>query len=180
MLLAMAAGAWLMRPSSDAVQVWRATVDLPTGSTPRAEAVSVRLGSIVGSYLRADSPLVGRMLMPVPAGALIPAAAVGAAPAVPMREVTVPVDPQHAPVDLTSGMVVDVWGTPMEVAGSQAAGTPSLVLPRTVVAAVGTQPSGISGALSVVLEVPSEETESVLAAARTGTIDLVLIPVESP
>ena len=176
----MALGAWLMRPTSDAVLVWRATADLPAGAPPRAEAVSFRLGSVVNAYLRADRPLVGRMLIGVPAGSLIPAAAVGVLAATPVRKVTVPVNPQHAPIDISPGMRVDVWGTPTESAGSNALPVPVLVLPRALVDAVGSSPNGMSADLSVVLDVPPDQTQLVLSAARSGTIDLVLVPLESP
>ena len=179
MVAAMALGAWLMRPSADSVLVWRAVADLPAGAVPRAEPVAVTLGPVVEAYARASQPLTGRMRLSVPNGALIPTAALGELPTTPVRRVTVPVDPQHAPVDLAAGMVVDVWATPADDGGTGRPVVPSLVLPGTVVAAVGSPQTGMTGELSVVLEVPLDAAGSLVAAARTGVVDLVLVPMES-
>lgn len=180
MVGAMLVGAWLMRPSADSVRVWRATTDLAVGALPQAEPVTASLGSAAGSYVPAGSALRGRMRLAVPEGALIPSAAIGPEPPGDLRLVTVPVDPQHAPVDLSPGAVVDVWSTPRDAASAQLPVAPQLVSPRTLVSAVGAQPSGMTGTLSVVLEVPAKSTAQIVGAARTGELDLILVPLDTP
>jgi len=176
MVGAMVLGAWLMRPSADTVLVWRASADLPVGAVPVAEPVAVSLGSAAAAYPRASTPLTGRMRIAVPAGALIPAGAIGAAAPDDRRQVTLPVDPQHAPIDLVAGAIVDVWATPANDSTTPGA-PPRLVLPQALVSAVSSQPSGMSGALSVVIEAPADAASTLIAASRTGVVDLVLVPL---
>lgn len=169
---AMAAGAALLARDDGSVSVWQATADLPVGARPAELAgalvpVRVRLGSAADAYLRADTPVAGALAIPVRAGSLVPAAALATAPAPPVRLVTVPVDPLHAPSPMAPGSVVDLWATP-EGAPAQ------LVHAGAMVASVADQ--GFGDRIGVVLQIPEAEVAPVVAAARTGAIDLVQVP----
>lgn len=176
MLMSMLAGARLLAGPDGAVTVWRASQDLAVGGIPRAEPVSVQLGDAVADYLPADAPIDGRMLMPVPAGALIPASAVGEPDGVEVRGLTIPVDPLHAPVALTAGDRVDVWATPSD-GGQLAAGPPQLVLPSMLVVNADRETVGVGGEIAVVLEVPEADVGTMVDAMRSGVIDLSTVPL---
>ena len=164
-------GAWLVSAPDGSTLVWRAARDLPVGATPEVVAVPVALGSVAADYWTADTPVTGRMLLPVSAGALLPRAAVGPGSAGSQRLVTIPVDPLHAPVPLGTGDVVELWVTPQEGA------TPQLVLRNAVVADVSSERVGIGGEMAVVLQVDPTQAAAVVAAARSGAVDLVAVPL---
>jgi len=103
-------------------------------------------------------------------------AAIDPEPPTDTREVTVPVDPLHAPVALQSGDLVDVWSMPRPDAAAAGSGEPSLVLPAAVVTSVADDSIGIGGEMAVVLEVPSAVVAAVVAATRSGVVDLVAVP----
>jgi hypothetical protein len=178
MIVAMIVGARLMTGSDEMVSVWRATRDLGVGAVPEAERVSVSLGTIDESYLTAASPLAGRMLLPVPVGALIPAAAVGTGTPSNTRMVTVAVDPLHAPTELAPGDRVDVWATQSDGAQTVSA-PPLLALASVLVVAAGGEDVGLGGEIAVVLEVPADQVHIVVAAVRTGSIDLAAVPMSA-
>ena len=176
----MVAGARLLAGPDGAALVWRASEDLARGGVPVAEPVQVHLGDAAAHYLAADLPIDGRMLIAVPQGALIPARAVGDPAVGDVREVTVPVDPLHAPVSLAPGDRVDVWSTAKEAATAVlgAPGTvPSLVLPQVLVVGADREALGVGGEIPVVLEVPTPQVPLLVRALRTGVIDLTAVPI---
>jgi hypothetical protein len=124
----------------------------------------------------------GRLRWPIEAGGLIPLAALDDRPRATTRHVTVPVDPLHAPAALQVGDIVDVWSMPRPDALAGAVGglEPVLVLPAAAVAAVAEDALGLGGEMGVVLEVPVAIVPSVVAATRTGVVDLVAVPATSP
>ncbi len=177
MIVAMVWGASLMSGSESTVTVWRASRDLLPGAVPVVEPVAVSLGAAAESYLTADRPLEGRMILPVTAGSLVPAAAVGSAAASPgARQVTFPVDPLHAPVDLAAGDRVDVWATVTD-GGQTSAAPPVLVLPRVLVVSVDRESVGVGGEIAVVVEVPESEVSTAVSAIRSGVVDLAAVPI---
>ena len=90
------------------------------------------------------------------------------------RWVTVPVEPLHAPVDLAPGERVDVWATDASDLG--AIPVPELVLERVLVSQVAVDGVGMGGEYGVVLEIDPRDAAALLAAARSGGIDLVRVP----
>ena len=176
MIVAMVWGASLMSGSESTVTVWRASRDLPPGAVPVAEPVAVSLGAVAESYLTADRPLEGRMILPVTAGSLVPAAAVGSEPSPGARRVTFPVDPLHAPVDLAAGDRVDVWAT-LTDGGQTSAAPPVLVLPRVLVVSADRESVGVGGEIAVVVEVPESEVSTAVSAIRSGVVDLAAVPI---
>ena len=178
MVLAMFAGAFILSRGEQTTTVWRASTDLSIGSVPVATPVTVALGEAQDQYLPANEPLTGRLRWPVAAGDLIPRGALGYAPLLDARLVTLPVDPLHAPVNLATGDIVDIWSTPAEVAGGITA-KPVLVFSRVTVAEAAVDTVGIGGEIAVVVEVPADGAAQLVAAARSGFIDLVSVPITS-
>lgn len=176
MMLAMAWGASLMSNSDATVTVWRASRDLVPGALPVVEPVAVSLGAAAEAYASADTPIAGRMTLPVSAGSLVPIAAIGASPSTGTRRVTIPVDPLHAPIDLTSGDRVDVWATATD-GGSTSIAPPVLVLPRALVVSADRESVGVGGEIAVVIEVPQGEVSVAVAAIRSGVVDLAAVPI---
>jgi hypothetical protein len=167
---AMMLGAAVMSGEDDRTLVWQATADMAIGAEPvHVEPVLVALGSAQSAYLTAQSPPTGRLTMPVTRGQLIPKAALG--PDEPSTHlVTVGVDVAHAPIGLTSGQLVDVWGTAED-------GEASLILSGVRVAQVSDD--GMRGGLHIVLDVAPADIPRVIAAKRTQAIDLVSVPVSA-
>jgi hypothetical protein len=120
-----------------------------------------------------DQPIDGVLRWPVLAGELVPRSAVATSPPEPTRAVTVPVDPLHAPPALQPGDRVDVWSSPAD--GS---GPPLLVLAAVPVASASPE-QGLGGEIGVVLDVPMDDVAGIVAAARSGVVDLVAVPAAS-
>lgn len=163
------------------VQVWRATRDLAAGATPTLadlEAVAVPAGDVAAAYLAADGAPDGRLSRDLGAGELVPAAAVVVGAPADVRVVTVPVEPLHAPTDLAAGDRVDVWSTPREDVDSGLA-RPALVRSGVLVLGVDAGTTGLAGEVGVALEVPAAVAVDLVAAVRSGAVDLVRVPVTS-
>ena len=177
-LVSMVAGARLLSGPDGSALVWRASEDLSRGGMPIAEPVQVQLGDAAAHYLPADVPIDGRMLMAVPAGALIPARAVGDPKAGDVREVTIPVDPLHAPAALAPGDRVDVWSSPTDTGMASALPVePTLVLPEVLVVSADRESLGVGGEIPVVLEVAAVQVPQLVQAMRSGVIDLTGVPI---
>lgn len=176
MIAAMAWGASLMSNSDSTVTVWRASRDLVPGALPVVEPVAVSLGAVADAYASADIPIEGRMALPVSAGSLVPIAAVGAESSAGTRRLTIPVDPLHAPIDLASGDRVDVWATASD-GGQTSTAPPLLVLPQVLVVSADRESVGVGGEIAVVIEVPQAEVSLVVAAIRSGVVDLAAVPI---
>lgn len=171
------AGARLLAPDDSGVPVLRAQRDLPAGSVPTDLAVAVVPREIAGAYLSAGSWAAassGVLRWPVRAGELVPSAAMVPASTEPMRVVGVPVETAALPLGLHAGDIVDVWGTPED------GRPPRLVLAAARVGATPAEGAGLSGTVAVQLSVPAADVASVVAAARQGWVDLVVVPAESP
>ena len=171
----MLAGAYVLSAGERSITVWRAATDLAVGDAPQVEAVWVQLEDSAAAYLPATSAPVGRMRVPVAAGALLPVAAVGAAQTSTGRLVTVPVDSMHAPVGLAPGDVVDVWATSDDMSNPA---PPTLVLAQAHVQAVDRENVGVGGEIPVVLEVDRTQTAQIIAASR-GLLSLVEVPLSA-
>jgi len=178
MALAMFAGARLLGGGQDTAVVWRAVRDLPAGAVPVAEPIEVSLGEAASAYLPASASLDGRLRIPVPAGALIPADALGMAPQAGTRLVTLAIDPLHSPVGLAAGDVVDIWATGVD--GSSAIiEAPQLVLPEVQVVKVDGENLGVGGEMAVVVEVPQASAPDLVRATRSRVLDLVAVPLQA-
>ncbi|HET9188872.1 MAG TPA: hypothetical protein VFN80_12985, partial [Acidothermaceae bacterium] len=134
-----------------------------------------------GYYSAAGKSLVGRTtIAPLSAGQLIPVAAVPAQPPAQTRLVTVPVAKLHMPHDGDlQGKQVDLYVTVKSTAG-QPRQAPQLVLANVPVADVIAQSSlADAGNSGVVLQVPVEYVNAVVAAVESGSIDVVRVPSDN-
>lgn len=181
-ILATVLGALLLGRGGDTSLVLRADRDLAAGAPLGAVTAVAVPRALAGGYVSADEAAQGVLKWPVAAGDLVPRAAITEDSAGPVRGVTIPVDPRHAPADLTAGDLVDVWATPTTLGGvvtSDAAGSsgsPALVLERVPVTAVSTEGVGFGGGWGVELAVPESDVARAVEAGRTAVIDLVTVP----
>ena len=180
-IVATVLGALLLGRGGDTSLVLRADRDLAAGAPLGAVSAVAVPQALAGSYLSAGEAAQGVLKWPVAAGDLVPRAAITEHSAGPVRGVTIPVDPRHAPADLTAGDLVDVWATPTTLGGvvTDAAGSspsPTLVLERVPVTAVSTEGVGFGGGWGVELAVPESDVVRAVEAGRTAVIDLVTVP----
>jgi hypothetical protein len=173
-VVSMLAGARLLAGGSDTVSAWQATRNLSVGAVLGADdvvAVSLPAG-LGGAYAEGatlpsaplDRPLLTGELVPLPGESVTTDA----------RWVTVPIEPLHAPVDLSPGERVDVWST--EDADLGAVSRPRLVLEGALVTDVAVDGVGLGGEYGVVLRVAPGEASALLTAVRSGGTDLVRVP----
>lgn len=184
-LASVVVGAKVVASSGHFDQVWAASHDLAPGSTlTKGDLVSVKVrfhdhGG--GYYSAAGKSLVGRTtIAPLSAGQLIPVAAVPAQPPAQTRLVTVPVAKLHMPHDGDlQGKQVDLYVTVKSTVG-QPRQAPQLVLANVPVADVIAQSSlADAGNSGVVLQVPVEYVNAVVAAVESGSIDVVRVPSDN-
>jgi hypothetical protein len=170
------AGARLLAVDEPGVLVLRAQRDLAGGTTP-SDLTAVRVPpELAGEYVAADAVTGPDLVLrwPVRAGELVPAAALARPSGEPMRVVSVPVEMSALPAGLLAGEVVDVWGTPED------GRPPRLVLAAARVADAPAEATGLSATAAVRLRVPAADVAAVVAAARQGWVDLVVVPADSP
>lgn len=176
------AGSMLLGSADDRVLVWSTSRDLATGTEIHSDdlvQVAVRLDS-ADLYLGAQSSeLIGhKVTRPIGAGELIPVTAVTADVAQgssDRRLITVPVEPMHSPIDLAHGDRVDVYVSPRDPGGS--VGASQLVLGGALVSEVNADADSATGEIAVVLDVEAAHGAQLVAAGRSGVIDLVRVPV---
>ena len=99
-------GAKVLAGSSERVEVWQVTRDLAAGApVDAADVVAVPVESSVADlgYASAHVPPAGVLTRPIATGELLPRAALGEAPAMVMRQVTIPIEAGHFPPTLSSG-----------------------------------------------------------------------------
>lgn len=173
-IVCMFAGARAVSAGDDTVTVWRVNRALAAGTVPSSadvQAVTMPRQAAAPYAPATESPAM-RLARDVAAGELLPVQGESTAPDV--RWVTTPVEPLHAPTDLAPGERVDVWST--STADLGAVVEPKLVLAGALVSGVSTDAVGFGGEYGVVLEVTPEAAGDLLAALRTGSIDLVRVP----
>ncbi|MFO1541347.1 MAG: hypothetical protein ACKOTZ_13030 [Chloroflexota bacterium] len=173
-------GARAVAAGEDTVDVWRVTRDLAPGATPTTadlERVAVPPEAAAAYVAAADVP-AGRLVRAAHAGEFLPVTALAEeAGSVDVRWVTVPVEPLHAPPDLAPGERVDVWASTGDALSDAPA--PTLVLASALVSAVSADAVGFGGEYGVTLEIRPEDAAAVLAAVRSGAVDLVRVPADA-
>ena len=182
-LASVVLGSRVLASADDTTPVWAVSHDVAAGTSLRADDLvrrDVRLGQAASTYISAkDSAPVGYVVSrSIHGGELLPATAVTPATAVlEQRLVTVPVDRLHRPAGLRRGAQVDVYVTPTK-ADSTAPAT-SLVLasvPVDDVVSDGGRLGPAGDAVGVVLRVTPGQVEALVAATRSGALDLVEVP----
>jgi hypothetical protein len=141
---------------------------------------SVRLGTVSGEYLGADSlPSDGLIVTrTIAAGELVPFSAVGSAAGQRLASVVITVNTQ-LPQAVDAGSTVDVWAAREVESGMF--GPPSVLVPSATVVRVIESDSIIAGsaAVSVELLVPRSRTARMLEALANSDA-LSLVPVNLP
>lgn len=174
LVISVLVGARLLAGGDDTVMAWQATRDLAPGAVVSPDdvvAVAIPAG-LAAAYADGSGLPTSPLDRPLLAGEVLPAPA--DAQVVDARWVTVPVEPLHAPVDLASGERVDVWATDGTDLGAMP--VPELVLESVLVSEVAVDGVGLGGEYGVVLEIDPRDAAALLAAARSGGIDLVRVP----
>lgn len=176
-VLSAGLGVVMVGKPETSVQVWRASRDLPAGTLlESSDVVAAVVASPLPSYLSSADLVVGkRLAKPVASGELLHSAAIAEQRIAPTtRLVTIPVDALHAPTDLERGHRVDLWTTPVI---ESVISTPQLVMSNLFVAQVpSVDERGISSTLGITLEIPVEAVGAVIAALRSGDVDVVRVP----
>lgn len=177
--VAMVVGSAVLTAGADTITVMRAGRDLSVGAEPvDLVPVAVNRAAAGDAYLTGEVPAGAVLKWPVLAGELVPRSALGTRAASPTRRVTVPVDPLHAPAGLQGGDRVDVWSSADR--GAAAPDTPPVeVLGDVTVVGLASEAVGMAGEMGVVLEVGQSDVAALVAASRTGVIDLVAVPAGS-
>jgi hypothetical protein len=176
LVISAIAGARLLAEAGSTVTAWTFTRDLPAGALIVASDVSpVQVRDLGDAYVSSAETVIGRRLArDVGAGEFVPAAGlVAGQSAGASRWVTIPVDPLHMPADLRRGHRVDLWSSP-EIESVLAA--PILVMPGLVVMSAPSAERALSSTVPVTVDVPVDQVPIVLAAVRSGLIDLVRVP----
>jgi hypothetical protein len=175
---ATVAGVLVVGAGNDTVTVLRAGHDLSVGTAPSGLVpVAISRSAAGEAYVSGDLPAGSVLRWPVRAGDLLPKSAIAAPGSTPRRQVTVPVDPLHAPIGLLAGDHVDVWVSPRQPAPDGP--RPRLVVGNTTVVSAQSDQVGLGGEIAVILSVAEGEVVEIVAAARAGVLDLVLVPLDA-
>ncbi len=177
-VVSMVVGSRLLAGGSETVTAWQATRDLAPGAViGPGDVETIELPAVLaGPYAEGATlptvPLTRALL----AGEILPVQPM--ARDADARWVTVPVEPLHAPVDLAPGERVDVWATDRNDYATTP--VPRLVLERVLVSQTAMDGVGMGGEFGVVLQIDPSDAAAVIAAARSGGIDLVRVPAVTP
>jgi hypothetical protein len=185
-VLAVAATTAVITRSDDTTAMYAARHVLVPGQALTAadvQVVRVRLGAVQDHYLagRRPPPAGAVVLRTVPAGELVPVAAVGRADQVDVRPVSLTVGSGTAH-DLRAGALVDVW----VAAGGPRSGTfatPVKLVSSATVASVVDDGGALSGDSTAAVDVLLDEVQipQILAAVDSGArISLVPLPGSVP
>lgn len=182
-LASVALGARVVAAADDTVPLYAAATTLVAGrtlTTADLTVVRVHLGAGSAAYLRAQSalPAQATLLRTLGAGELVPRSALGAASALQVRPVTVPLDGEP-PAGLRVGARVDVWSSARDpAAGATHYASPVRLAQAAEVSALSGRDSGLSVAQrgSVQILLGESDLPVVLDALANGA-RLVLVPV---
>jgi len=181
-LTSVVVGARVLAGADSSVPVYVATRDLVAGTALAEGDLRVSRVRLFGNgdrYVSAagSEPAGYVLLRAVGRDELLPRLALtGAAAALPIRLVTVPVRRNHLPPGLGHGQAVDVY---LSRGTKDAPRPPTLVLAGVTVESVADRGGSRLAAAEetgVVLRVPVASVPTVVAAAQGGAIDLVLVP----
>ncbi len=180
LVLVSIAGVWFVVASSrQTVPVYAATRTIVPGesiSPSELRVVDVALGSLEGAYASGDTlPADAVATRTIPAGELIPAAAVGEASDVRTTTIVVP-SSTAIPASIDVGTPVEVWAAPLDDQGVRQA--PRILVADAAVAALASSDSVMAtNAPSIELVVPRESVADVLAALA-GEATLSVVPAQ--
>ena len=175
----------VMGRAGHTTSVWIAARDVPSGvvvTKSDVALVSANLSQSQGQYVLESQPVLGlRTTHDLAKGEFIPGSALRSVKPTSLRLVTVPVEQFHAPAGLARGDLVDVYINSANDSGLS--GTASLVATRVAVHSVeddGGTFGASSGSVGVVLELTRESVSRVVSGTRSGSVDLVRVPMDQP
>jgi len=173
----------VMGRAGHTTSVWIAARDVPSGvvvTKSDVALVSANLSQSQGQYVLESQPVLGlRTTHDLAKGEFIPGSALRSVKPTSLRLVTVPVEQFHAPAGLARGDLVDVYINSTNDSGLS--GTASLVATRVAVHSVeddGGTFGASSGSVGVVLELTRESVSQVVSGTRSGSVDLVRVPMD--
>lgn len=190
-LVSVLVGALIVGGQGQTATVWQARESLSAGHPLTSDDLVTRVVpvDVAGlGYLPATAPPSGVLAHSLTAGQLVPVAAIAAPDQVPLREVTVAVDPERAPIGLAAGERVDVWVTPHDDGDAMAleegvgAMPPAVRLTSQALASarvvdVSDGTTGLGGKRAVALELPEANVADFMAALHASDVDLVRVPM---
>lgn len=180
LILASFTSAFLISKASDkTVMVWAATVDLAPGEILMESdltKVRVRLLDNAEQYLSATNQITGAaVLRAIGAAELIPSFAIASEVNPNLQVVPISIQREWAPIDLTSGSIVDVYGIPnrgVEVmADSRSKGR--LIMGAVAIDSIDSSSRDLGGRIGISLLVPDLYVEDLVAAISSNEFLLV-------
>jgi hypothetical protein len=173
---------WLVRSAQHTDAVWSAAVDLPVGAKVSGEdlvAVVVPLGRACKHYLSADTGLEpgARVLTPITKGELIPASGLGTPDPDGRRPVAVTLE-GGVPVGVERGSRVDLYATPVSVAGKETAES-RVLLSDVEVTSLSTQETSLGAQATTtvnLLVAPDSVADFIRARGAGERLDVVALP----
>lgn len=168
-------GVALISGGENEVTVWAADHDVAPGTALTAEdlvAVPVQVAHHE-IYVTDPSEVIGRRVnRQLRANELLPLSAIETG-VVARRQVTMPVEPIHAPTQLRHGDRVDVYVSPRDAVAS---GASRLVAAGVLIADVSADIDSATGEYAVIVDVDPQQVSPLVSASRGGVIDLVRVP----
>ena len=180
LILSSFASAYLISKASDkTVLVWSAAVDLAPGEVLRDSdltKVRVRLPDNAEQYLDADTLITGAaVLRGIGAAELIPSFAISSEINPNLQVVPISIPREWAPIELTSGAVVDVYGIPnrnLQLTG-EIREKSRLLLSAIAIDSVDSSSRDLGGRIGISLLVPDVEVDGLISAIGSNEFLLV-------
>ena len=180
LIISSFASAYLMSKASDkTVMVWAASVDLAPGeviSDSDLIKVRVRLLDNAEQYLDADNSITGAaVLRGIGAAELIPSFAIASDVDPTLQVVPISIPREWAPIEITSGAIVDVYGIPnrnLQLSGELQEQS-KLLLSAIAIDSVDSTSRDLGGRIGISLLVPDIEVETIISAINGNEFLLV-------
>ena len=180
LILASFSSAFLISRASDkTVMVWAATVDLAPGEVLMESdltKVRVRLLDNPEQYLSAANQITGAaVLRAIGAAELIPSFAIASEVNSNLQVVPISIPREWAPIELTSGSMVDVYGIPnrsVEIMADSRSKS-RLLLSAVAIDSIDSSSRDLGGRIGISLLVPDLYVEDVVSAISSNEFLLV-------
>lgn len=180
LILASFSSAFLISRASDkTVMVWAATVDLAPGEVLMESdltKVRVRLLDNPEQYLSAANQITGAaVLRAIGAAELIPSFAIASEVNSNLQVVPISIPREWAPIELTSGSIVDVYGIPnrsVEIMADSRSKS-RLLLSAVAIDSIDSSSRDLGGRIGISLLVPDLYVEDVVSAISSNEFLLV-------
>lgn len=169
----------MSKASDKTVMVWAANVDLAPGeviSDSDLIKVRVRLLDNAEQYLDADNSITGAaVLRGIGAAELIPSFAIASDVDPTLQVVPISIPREWAPIEITSGAIVDVYGIPnrnLQLSGELQEQS-KLLLSAIAIDSVDSTSRDLGGRIGISLLVPDIEVETIISAINGNEFLLV-------